>query len=330
MYYSRLLVFLVFVLCFSGRCVAQTNDSTSAKPVPPTSVTLLMDWSRGDSYYGSHFIQLRSPCQAPSEQKCECVMQFKGMSSKDNSAEFADYVSSFEHNKVPVTFKLSYTAEGIVSGVYMLGVGTWKNDVFPVNDTLLGVKISISRGAPGHVQHAPIPSSGDCFPASVSAQTPDLLAMSDADLKTVTIQLERIGCFGTCPAYSVTIHGDGQVAYSGKSHVKETGMHEGRIGMDKIKALTSEFAKNKFWGLAEDYSEATCSGRVCTDMATAITELTVKGVTHRVKHYYGCGSAPKSLFFLEAAIDESANSAQWTGDVSKAGPFGTTCFAKTE
>ncbi len=158
-----------------------------------------------------------------------------------------------------------------------------------------------------------------------SDQTPNLNSLSDADLKTLTIHIERIGCYGTCPAYSVTIHGDGRVEYNGKSQVKEKGAHEGRIEMDKIRALASVFARMKFWGLAEDYSAAKCNGRVCTDMATSITELGIRGLTHRVKHYYGCGSAPKALFDLESAIDKSSNSEQWTGDVSKAGPYGTTC-----
>jgi hypothetical protein len=175
MNYSRLLLLLVFILFFSGRCGAQTSDSTLAKAAPaPTSVTLLMDWSRGDRYYGSHFIQLRSPCQVPvpSEEKCECVMEFMGISKKDNAAGFADYVSSFDHNKVPVTFKLSYTADGGFSGALMLGLGTWKREAFPVNDTLLGVKMSFQRGTPGQVQHGhKFNSPGDCFPASVSGRT---------------------------------------------------------------------------------------------------------------------------------------------------------------
>jgi hypothetical protein len=158
-------------------------------------------------------------------------------------------------------------------------------------------------------------------------QTPDLSSLSDADLKTLTIQLERTACYGTCPAYSVTIHGDGRVEYNGKSHVKETGSREGRIETDKIKSLASGFGKTKFWGIAEDYSEAKCKGRVCTDMPTTITELSIRGATHRVNHYYGCGSAPKTLFELESLIDKSANSEQWTGD-AKGGPFGTTCWDK--
>lgn len=154
---------------------------------------------------------------------------------------------------------------------------------------------------------------------------PDLTSLSDEELRTLTIQLERSACYGTCPAYSVTIHGDGRVEYNGKSNVKETGTHEGQITIDKVRALALEFAKAKFWGLDEDYSGKKCKGQ-CTDMATAITEIKVKGATHRVKHYYGCGGVPKALFELESTIDKSANSEQWTGDVSKAGPFGTTCF----
>ncbi|HZV88152.1 MAG TPA: DUF6438 domain-containing protein [Candidatus Binatus sp.] len=156
-------------------------------------------------------------------------------------------------------------------------------------------------------------------------QAPDLSSVSEADLKTVTIQLERVGCLGTCPAYSITIHGDGRVEYSGNGHVKETGGREGRIEPDKIRELLSQFAKAKFWDVAEDYTRAKC-GRYCTDMATAVTAVTLKGATHRVKHYYGCGNAPKSLFELESSVDKTVDSEQWTGDVSKAGPYGTTCF----
>lgn len=156
-------------------------------------------------------------------------------------------------------------------------------------------------------------------------KAPDLASLLDDDLKTLTIQLERMPCYGTCPAYSVTVHGDGRVEYNGKSHVKETGTREGHLATDKIKALALEFAKAKFWELDEDYSGKKCKG-YCTDMATAVAEIKVKGVTHRVKHYYGCGGVPKALFELESAIDKSANSEEWTGDVSKAGPYGTTCF----
>lgn len=157
-------------------------------------------------------------------------------------------------------------------------------------------------------------------------ETLDLSSLSDADLKATTIRFERVGCYGTCPAYTVTIHGDGWVGYDGKNHVREKGTREGRVELLAIRTLMSQFARAKFLSLPEEYSERKCTSRICTDMATTITELSVKGTSHRVSHYYGCGGAPKELFDLESAIDESVHTDRWTGDVSKQGPFGTTCF----
>jgi len=159
-------------------------------------------------------------------------------------------------------------------------------------------------------------------------EPPDLNSLSDADLKALSVSFERSVCYGTCPAYTVTIHGDGRVEYVGTKNVKESGTREGRVETAKIKILVSEFERAKFFSLSEDYSEGKCRCRVCTDMATAVTELSVKGKTHRVEHYYGCTCAPKALFELEAAIDKSVDTEQWTGDVSKSGPFGTTCFER--
>src|SRR5436190_20985122 len=99
-------------------------------------------------------------------------------------------------------------------------------------------------------------------------QPTDLNSLSDTDLKTVTIRMERTGCYGSCPAYTVTIHGDGAVEYDGKRHVKESGTQKARLELDTIKALTKEFAKANFLTLSEDYSGENCT-RYCTDMPTA-------------------------------------------------------------
>lgn len=161
-----------------------------------------------------------------------------------------------------------------------------------------------------------------CLPGDPN---PDLGSLSDADFKTLTISLERQGCYGSCPAYVVKLEGTGRVVYEGKDHIKEKGNKEGRVEIDKIKALIAEFANANFWALPDEYTESKCN-RYCTDMPTAITELSLRGRTRRVKHYYGCGGVPKALFDLESAIDKSVKVEQWTGDVSKAGPFGTTCW----
>ena len=158
------------------------------------------------------------------------------------------------------------------------------------------------------------------------AQSSDLNALSEIELKELTIHFERTRCYGTCPAYTLTIHGNGLVEYQGNAHVKQMGGAHGRLESSALKNLISEFEKAKFLSISEDYSEANCKCRRCTDMTTVNTELTVRGQTHKVNHYYGCACASKGLFDLEKAIDKAVDSEQWTGDVSKQGPFGTTCF----
>jgi hypothetical protein len=163
-------------------------------------------------------------------------------------------------------------------------------------------------------------------PPAQSPSAPDANSISGADLQTLTIHFERTPCFGSCPAYTLTIHGDGRVEYSGKDHVKVKGAQEGRIDAAKIKALAAQFDAVKFLSLPDYLMDKKCTCRRCTDMPSVITEITAGKTSHRVNHYYGCACAPKSLWELETAIDKAANSEQWTGDVSQQGPFGTTCF----
>lgn len=155
--------------------------------------------------------------------------------------------------------------------------------------------------------------------------TDDLSTLSDADLKTVVIRLERTPCFGSCPAYVLTIHGDGQVEFVSKEKPEAKETKAGSVDRSAVRALVAEFARSKFLSMP-DYLLEKCTCRQCTDLPSAITELVVRGEMHRVKHDYGCGCAPKALFDLESAIDKTAKVEQWTGDNSQKGPYGTTCF----
>lgn len=165
MAHHRLCILLLLIPCFPTHSCAQANKGARKQPAPAVvSVTLLMDWSRGDAHYGPDFIQLREPCQLPAEKSCECAADFKVISSKASSAEFANYVALFEHAKVPVTYEVTYSAEGLFLGARLLRVGNWTRDKFHPNDGLLGVKITFHAASPGQVQRAKIDSPGECFP----------------------------------------------------------------------------------------------------------------------------------------------------------------------
>lgn len=155
----------------------------------------------------------------------------------------------------------------------------------------------------------------------------ELRNITDAELKDVVVHLQRSTCYGNCPSYSVTVFGDGRIEYEGLKFVKTTGKKAGRIEPADLKRIVSEFEKANYFSL-DQYTYDKCSCTLCTDMPTAITEIQARGKSHKVEHYYGCRCAPKALWDLEVAIDKFARTEQWTGDVSKAGPNGTTCFNK--
>ena len=137
-------------------CRASAQTNTVASKQDANHATLSMDWSRGDAYYGPDFITLMSPCQGGAE--CKCVLEFKATRSK----EFADYVASLPHGKVPVVFDVLRSPNGSVSAARLSNVGDWTGDRFrSPNDGLLSVR----RSASPPQQSGKVNNPGDCFPA---------------------------------------------------------------------------------------------------------------------------------------------------------------------
>ncbi len=161
-----------------------------------------------------------------------------------------------------------------------------------------------------------------------TAQTtaPALDSLSADQLNGTLITFERTGCYGNCPAYKLTIHGDGRVEYDGVKDVKVTGKKTGTIDEAGLRTILAAFSTAKFFSVGDDVGAKACSCRQCTDMPTVITSISVAGAKHNVDHYHGCGCASKELWDLEDTIDRAVKVDQWTGDVSKAGPNGTTCW----
>ena len=157
-HWIRLLAFAVF---FSAATWPQA-DAQRTTVSQGTPVTLWMDWKRGDSHYGKDFIELHRTCQGKS---CVCVADFKVISSKENAKEFADYVTSFEHGRVPVVYDLILSEEGRFVGARLLRVGDWTSDRFHQNDGILGVRFSFpGKGKIGQPQSAPVRGISECFP----------------------------------------------------------------------------------------------------------------------------------------------------------------------
>jgi len=127
------------------------------------------------------------------------------------------------------------------------------------------------------------------------------------NLQPTTITLQRTACFGACPVYKLTIFVDGRVVYTGERYVKVTGKRTTRISPKAVKQLAAEFQKLNYFSLPESYAGGP------TDMASAITSITIGKTRKSVNHYLGSPNAPQTLTALENKIDAVVNSQQWTG-----------------
>lgn len=125
-----------------------------------------------------------------------------------------------------------------------------------------------------------------------------------------TITLERQPCFGFCPVYTVTLHGDGRVEYDGTQNVEVSGPQTSTIDPAAVQSLADDMAAAGYFDWNDSYMN-----QEVTDMAYVITSITLSdGTTKRIEHYYGDFSAPEALTALETQIDQTANVAQWVGE----------------
>ena len=139
------------------------------------------------------------------------------------------------------------------------------------------------------------------FMGCIGVRTPE-----PDNIKEIVITLERTRCFGVCPAYTLTIYGDGRVVYDGKDFVRVEGARTANIGEESISRLVTEFQNIDYFSLDDSYEEFNA-----TDMPSAITSITINGKTKTIRHYHGDLSAPKKLTELENKIDQIVNTDQW-------------------
>jgi hypothetical protein len=146
----------------------------------------------------------------------------------------------------------------------------------------------------------------------VSLLTPERWALhpgsfpSPWDLKGVKIELSRTVCFGRCPAYSVTIQGDGRILFNGESFVAIPGKHDAQISSEAVSALVRRFEKARFFEAGDKYVATV------TDNPTYTLTLTVGGKTKSVTDYVGEQvGMPLVITDLENAVDEVAGTERW-------------------
>ena len=122
-----------------------------------------------------------------------------------------------------------------------------------------------------------------------------------SDRSSVRITLERSGCLGRCPAYSVTISGDGRVDYSGGQFTAVRGERHSRVFYDDVSKLIEKFRADDFFSLAHSYG-------IVNDSPIFTVTFTADGKTKQVTH---AGGDLGVVTDLEKEIDRVSGSARW-------------------
>ena len=122
--------------------------------------------------------------------------------------------------------------------------------------------------------------------------------MPNAPLFASTVTLQRIGCFGTCPNYTVTVHGDGRVDYDGGQYTDVQGKHSWTISPGETAALVERFRSTGIWGMRDHYVWG------ATDQATYKLRVTMGNQSHSILDYSGERvGMPPSITMAENDVD---------------------------
>ncbi|MFN2397911.1 MAG: DUF6438 domain-containing protein [Gemmatimonadaceae bacterium] len=130
---------------------------------------------------------------------------------------------------------------------------------------------------------------------SAPPESPDLIT---------EISLEREGCLGPCPVYSMTLRSDGTALYCGRYFVPREGQFAGVMPKAEFRRLAALVFNHGFFALDERYFKPV------TDLASVITTVTAGEYKKVVDNYGRYG--PHRLELLEKAIDRAAARIEWT------------------
>jgi hypothetical protein len=136
------------------------------------------------------------------------------------------------------------------------------------------------------------------------------------------VELQRLDCFGQCPAYRIRIQASGQLTWMGEHYVQAAGASSGQVNPGDARALIEKFRVAGFWNLCRSYS------RLITDAQTAKTIVHAGNQEKLVTNY--AEAAPDWLPALDREIDALADTHHWIHGDSRTERFGVNLYWDAE
>lgn len=121
----------------------------------------------------------------------------------------------------------------------------------------------------------------------------------------VAITLERTGCLGTCPSYTVTVSADG-IVFEGHGSVVGAGRHTDTVDLNEVRKLAKKFVSADFYSMDSAYRASV------TDCPTYMLSIAIDGHKKEVEDYVGSWEGmPAIITELEDEVDALADTQRW-------------------
>jgi ankyrin repeat protein len=122
---------------------------------------------------------------------------------------------------------------------------------------------------------------------------------------SVSITLRRSGCFGTCPAYQVSVSTEG-IVFEGRGFVVADGRHTDTVDPRAVRELAKKFVAADFYSMNDEYKAGV------TDNPTYILSISIDGHAKQVVDYVGSWvGMPEVISELEDDVDAFAHTERW-------------------
>ena len=121
----------------------------------------------------------------------------------------------------------------------------------------------------------------------------------------VSVTLERTGCFGSCPSYTVAMSTAG-IVFAGRGFVVAEGQHTDTVDVDDVRKLAKRFVDADFYSLDDSYSAS------ATDLPMYVLTISIDGRQKQVIDYEGAWEGmPAVVNELEERVDALARTQRW-------------------
>jgi Domain of unknown function (DUF6438) len=112
---------------------------------------------------------------------------------------------------------------------------------------------------------------------------------SRAPAKPLIIQYQTSGCFGFCPAYSVTVAANGLASFKGESDTSVKGQRRFKVSATEFQAFANTL-EYLIYAKGGTPGSSTCPLAHTDDITVTVHWTMSDGTKQALAHYFGCDS----------------------------------------